>query len=356
MSVVARFEIRYSRYLTPEGKVEQPLPAFARDRSELVRLHRAMHLTRAFDRQAVALQRTGRLGTFASSLGEEAVGVGLGAAMVEDDVFVPMYRCQGTQFLRGVTMRELLLYWGGDERGMDFAGPRQDFPICVPVGSHAVHAVGVAYAIKLRKERRAVACVCGDGATSKGDFYEALNAAGVWGLPLLFVVDNNQWAISVPRSAQSHAETLAQKAVAGGIVGEQVDGNDVVAVRAAAGRLLQRAREHGEPAVLEALTYRLGDHTTADDASRYRPSEELERRRGEDPITRLRAHLAAEHGWSETDEEALRAECESQVEQAAKAYLETPPQPPTSMFDYLYAELPEAYREQRAALEARSDG
>ena len=192
-------------------------------------------------------------------------------------MLVPYAREQGAQLLRGVTLTELFLYWGGDERGSDFGRPREDFPICVPVASHAPHAVGVALAFQLRNERRVAVCVSGDGGTSKGDFYEALNVAGAWRLPAVFVVTNNQWAISLPRSAQSAATTLAQKAIAAGFAGEQVDGNDVIAMRDAVHRALSHARDGAGPHLIEAITYRLSDHTTADNASRYRDDESVGR-------------------------------------------------------------------------------
>ena len=178
--ITARFEVRYTRYLDPAGKLVQVMPADAQDPALLVALYRALVRTRSFDAKAVSLQRTGRLGTYASSIGQEAVSVGAASAMRADDVLLPSFREHGAQLWRGVTPLELFLYWGGDERGSDFAGPGQDFPICVPVGSHAPHAVGVALAFKLRREHRAVACVFGDGATSKGDVAEAMNIAGVW--------------------------------------------------------------------------------------------------------------------------------------------------------------------------------
>ena len=257
MEIVAGFEICYSRFLDPDGRAVRELPGFANDPEELIALYRAMVLTRAFDAKAIALQRTGRLGTYGSSLGQEAVAVGVGAAMAPEDVLVPAFREQGAQILRGVTLVELLLYWGGDERGSDFAGPRQDFPVCVPVGAHAPHAAGVALAMQLRGEARAAVCVFGDGATSKGDVYEAMNFAGLRKLPLIFVVNNNGWAISVPRARQSAAETLAQKSIAAGFAGEQVDGNDVIAVREAVERALAQARSGGGPSLIEAITYRL---------------------------------------------------------------------------------------------------
>jgi pyruvate dehydrogenase E1 component alpha subunit len=169
-------------------------------------------------------------------------------------------------------------------------------------------------------------------------------------LPLVFVVNNNQWAISVPRARQSAAQTLAQKAVAAGFPGEQVDGNDVIAVRCAVERALARARRGDGPALIEALTYRLSDHTTADDASRYRDDAEVSARWKEEPVARLRDYLAANGHWSKQDEEALLAECGEKVEAAVEEYLATPPLPPSAMFDHLYAVLPPALADQRDAL------
>lgn len=350
MTLVVRFEVHRHGCIAADGAAVGELPAFARERATLVGLYRWMLLTRAFDAKAVALQRSGRLGTYASSLGQEAVGVGLAHAMEAGDVLLPSFREHGAQLVRGVTMTELFLYWGGDERGSDFAGPRHDFPVSIPVGSHAPHAAGVALALKLRRQPGAALAVFGDGATSKGEVYEAMNAAGVWTLPLVFVVCNNGWAISVPRRAQTAAQTLAQKAVAAGFEGLQVDGNDVVAVADAVGAALRKARGGGGPTLVEALTYRLADHTTVDDASRYRADAEVAPHWKDDPVARLRIHLSAAHGWSRDEEEALLAGCAAAVERAAAAYLALPPQPPASIFDFLYAELPPALAAQRARL------
>ena len=348
-TAVARFEIRYSRFLDPKGTVVRPLPDFALDRSELVALYRGMVLARRFDTKAVALQRTGRLGTFASALGQEAVPVGIASAMLAEDLLLPSFREHGAQLWRGVSPVELLLYWGGDERGSDFAEAREDFPVCVPVGTHAPHAVGVALAFKLRREKRVAVCVLGDGATSKGDVAEALNVAGVWHLPVVFVISNNRWAISVPLAQQTAAETLAQKAIAAGIEGEQVDGNDVIAVREAMSRVLTKARAGGGPHLIEALTYRLGDHTTADDASRYRSGSEVSARWAEEPIARLRNHLVAQGMWGKADEERLLAEITLTIERAAETYLATMPQATEAMFDFMYHNLPKDLAEQRDA-------
>ena len=349
MTTVASFQIELVRYLGPDGEAVQPLPEFARDPEALVALYRSMVLTRTFDTKAVALQRTGKLGTFASSLGQEAVGVGLASAMRAEDVLLPSYRDHGAQLVRGVTMTESLLYWSGDERGSDFSAARRDFPNCVPVATQVCHAAGVACAMKLRHESRAAVCILGDGGTSKGDFYEGMNIGGAWRLPVVIVVNNNQWAISVPRRSQTAAATLAQKAIAAGIEGLQVDGNDVTAVREATSKALERARSGGGPTLIEALTYRLGDHTTADDATRYRDAEDVSRQWRFEPLARLRKHLLGAGAWGEEREQRLMRECTEQVNEAVEAYLAVPPPPPEAMFDRLYAVLPAALRQQREA-------
>ena len=356
MAIVCRFEIEHLQYLDPDGHVVQPLPAFAHDTKLLTSLYRHMVLARVFDQKMLALQRTGQLGTFASGIGKEAVDVGVASVMRAEDTLLPTYRETAAQMVRGVSMLEVLLYWGGDERGSDYALPRGDFPICITIAAHCCHALGVAYAFKLRREPRVAVCMIGDGATSKGEFYEGLNGAGAWGLPLVFVVTNNQWAISVPRKHQSVALTLAQKAIAAGIPGIQVDGNDIVAVRQAAAEAIERARNGGGPSLIEAVSYRLADHTTADDASRYRSADELAEAWQREPIGRLRNYLVQTGAWSRSDEEALQKTCNDQVQEAAQAYLDYPPPPVTQMFDHLYAALPAAYAAQReAALREEQD-
>jgi len=355
LPVIARFEVRRRSYLAPDGTVLRPLPSFASDSGVLISLYRGMVLTRAFDLKAVSLQRTGRLGTYAVSLGQEGVSVGIASAMREEDVVLPSYRDNGTLLWRGTKMEEILLFWGGDERGSLSSGPAHDFPYCIPVASQAPHAAGVAYAFKLRKEPRVAVCLFGDGATSKGDVWEAMNFAGVHKLPVVFVANNNQWAISVPLQLQTASQTLAQKAIAAGFSGEQVDGNDVIAVRAAAEDAIAQARAGGGPRLIEAVTYRLSDHTTADDAARYRPPEEVQARWKEEPIARLRAYLVSQKAWGKSQEEELAADCQKQIETAIERYLATAPRAPQTMFDHLYAELPRAYASQRAELSGGSD-
>ncbi len=348
MSIVARFEIDYTRFLDPQGNPTQALPEWAQDPALLLRWYRAMLQTRLFDTKAIALQRTGKLGTFASALGQEAIGVGVASAMRAEDVLLPSYRDHAAQFVRGVTMLESLLYWSGDERGSDFAVPRHDFAIAVPIATQVCHAAGVAYAFKLRRQPRVAVCILGDGATSKGDFYEGMNLGGVWQAPLVLIVNNNQWAISVPRSTQSAAQTLAQKALAAGIEGHQVDGNDIIAVHQAARQAIDKARAGAGPTLIEALSYRLGDHTTADDATRYRDAETVQRYWAEEPVQRLRNYLVRLGLWSKEQEEQLIADCNQAINQAVEAYLAAPMPGVAAMFDYQYARLPEMLQAQRA--------
>ena len=350
MTSVTSFQVNYIQYLDELANTHDSTPDLARDSESLQAMYRAMVLTRTFDKKAISLQRTGKLGTYPSSLGQEAISVAIGSAMKPEDVLLPYYREYGAQFLRGVKMEEILLYWGGDERGMDYQGPAKDFPICVPIATHAPHAVGVAYAMKLRNEKRVAVFVCGDGATSKGDFYEAINAAGLWKLPVVFVVNNNQWAISVRREIQTGCETIAQKAAAAGFAGEQVDGNDIIAVRDRFQQAIDKARAGEGPTLIEAITYRLCDHTTADDATRYRSEEEVNLHWQREPVARLKKYMTMQGFWDEKKEQALERECAQSVEAAVDIYLNTPPQSVECIFDYMYETTPHDLAQQRQTL------
>jgi len=333
--------------------VREDLPASASDPRDLVAALKQMLRVRTFDSKAVALQRTGKLGTYASCLGHEAAHIGIGLSMQYDDVFAPSYREYGAQFMRGVKPRDVLMYWGGDERGNDFSGPPHDYPWCVPIATQCLHAAGAALAFKLRGEPRvAVACV-GDGGSSKTDTYAAINSAGAYTLPFVLCIINNQWAISVPRKAQTGARTLAQKGLAGGLECLQVDGNDYIAVRAAMDQAIKRARHGHGGSVIEMVTYRLSDHTTADDARRYRDDAEVKAAWERDPITRLRAYLVALGHWSEAEEAEWKRQCGEEIDVEVNAYLETPVQPVESMFDSLYATLPTELALQREDAIAR---
>jgi pyruvate dehydrogenase E1 component alpha subunit len=218
----------------------------------------------------------------------------------------------------------------------------------VPIATQCLHAAGAAMAFHIRKEARVAVSVVGDGGSSKTDFYGAINMAGAWKLPYVAVIVNNQWAISVPRKMQTGAETLAQKGIAAGLACIQVDGNDIIAMRAVMDEAIARARAGGGATVVEAVTYRLSDHTTADDARRYRNEEEVKAAWLREPLLRLRNHLTAIGAWDEAAEAAWKAECGAKVDIEINAYLESKPQPLEAMFDYLYAELPHDVAAQRA--------
>jgi len=350
VSTCASFQIEHLQFLDAEGKLCAGVtaPALAKDHAQLLALYKQMLFVRVFDAKSVALQRTGKLGTYASSLGHEAVHVGVGSALRPEDCFAPSYREYGAQFCRGVRPREVLMYWGGDERGNDYSGPRHDFAWCVPIATQCLHAAGAALAYKLRGEPRVAVCCVGDGGSSKADFYGAINVTGAMQLPLVAVIINNQWAISVPRKSQTGAKTLAQKGIAAGLETVQVDGNDLLAVRSAMDTAIARARGGGGGTVIEAVTYRLADHTTADDARRYRDDAEVKAAWAREPMKRMRAYLIAAKIWDDAKEEAWKTECAARVDVEVNAYLESKPQPVTAMFDYTYAELPMDLAQQRA--------
>lgn len=350
MKIVAQFEIPWYQYLNEQSELASDAPDFAKNPEHLVRLYREMVMSRTFDTKAIALQRTGKMGTYPSTRGQEAVFVGIGDAMPKDDIFIPYYRDVATLVQRGVNPVDILMYWGGDERGNLFADPNNNFPFTVPIGTQILHAAGVATALKIRNQKRAVLTVCGDGGTSEGDFYEAMNVAGIWKLPVVFVVSNNQWAISVPRSEQTAAKTIAQKAIAAGFGGEQVDGNDVIAVRCRIAEAMKKAREQHEPTLVEIVCYRQSDHTTADDASRYEPANSREDEWKKEPIIRLQKYLETIQAWSPEQEEALLADCTLKIEKIVQEYLAIPPAEPVSIFDHLYETLPDAYADQREML------
>lgn len=346
---IAEFKVQYLQFLNAASEATQAFPDFANDKT-LLELYRLMTLVRTLDNKAFNLQRTGKMGTYPSAQGQEAVGIGMGHAMQKEDVFCPYYRDQAVMMQRGIKLSEILAYWGGDERGSHYENNAEDFPVCVPIGTQLLHAAGVAYAIKLRQQKRAVVTACGEGGTSQGDFYEAINVAGAWNLPLVFVVNNNQWAISVPTELQTRCETFAQKAIAAGFEGIQVDGNDVIAMRQAMDNALNKARKGDGPTLIEAVTYRLCDHTTADDASRYIPDADRKAAWKKEPIARLGHYLEAKGLWSREQEATLQQNCKQEVEAATQEYLSLTPQAITDIFDYLYAELPDALIDQRDAL------
>ncbi|NVK37257.1 MAG: pyruvate dehydrogenase (acetyl-transferring) E1 component subunit alpha [Gammaproteobacteria bacterium] len=343
-SPLMEFSLQKIQFLDEDGNWVSERPEFATD-EWLVQAYQHMVLNRVFDQKAIALQRTGQMGTYPSSLGQEAFGIAIGMGLQKDDVFVPYYRDHGAHLLRGHKLSDLLLYWGGDERGSAH-GPKQDFPICVPIATQITHAAGAAAALKIQNKNQLAVVTIGDGGTSKGDFFESLNVAGAWQLPLVVLVNNNQYAISVPRDIQCGAPTLAQKAIGAGIYGVQVDGNDVLAVYQAMLEARQRADEHKGATLIEAITYRLGDHTTADDASRYRSNDEVKQAWQKEPIKRLQNALFNLGLWDGEKEKQWQNQCAQHVDEVVAEYLTLEKDTAESMFDHLYQDWPEVMNEQ----------
>src|SRR5881296_2684913 len=343
-----RFTVDYLSVLDAEGNLDSTLdpglPA-----AELKRLYRAMLLARRLDERMVRLQRQGRIGTFAPIKGQEASQLASVAVLRPSDWMVPSFRETAAMIWRGWPIEKLLLFFSGHLEGGQPAPDQRDLPITIPVSTQLPHAVGLAYAAQYRDDDVVVMAYFGDGATSEGDFHEALNFAGVWHVPVVFVCQNNQWAISVPLKKQTHSKTIAQKALAYGLPGIQVDGNDVLAVYAAAREAVDRARAGEGPTLIECVTYRLGFHTTADDPSKYRSEEEVTMWEKKDPLTRFRAYLE-KRNLLESD---IESRVDEEIAAAVQRFEATPPADPLTMFDHVYAELPEDLKAQREAMAAR---
>ena len=338
--------------LREDGTVDEALmpPLSAAD---IKRLYAHMVLTRQFDERMFNLQRQGRLGTFARVAGQEGAHVGAAFALRPDDWLVPAFRETGALLLRGLSMVQLLQVWSGDERGNAFPRELRTLPIAIPVGTHMLHAVGIGWAMKTAGEDSAVLTVFGEGATSEGDFSEAMNMAGVFQVPVVFFCQNNQYAISVPFTKQTASPTVAQKALAYGMFGVQVDGNDVFAVYRVTAEALERARTAHEPTLIEAHTYRVMDHTTSDDARRYREENEVEEWRSRDPIERLARYMRAQGLLDDGAAAEALAEADQKVAEAVAAFEAIPPPGPEEIFAHVYADLTPPLAEQQAELRAR---
>ena len=315
------FKVERLEVIDEHGEVDAALdPELPRER--LIELYRAMRLTREADERMLKLQRQGRLGTFPPSYGNEALTVGAAAAMKPGDWFAGAYRELGARLLLGEPLTNALLYYNGYEEGnlQPEEGNRRILPISVIVGSQGLHAVGAVYAMKLKGEQVAAVSFVGDGGTSQGDFHEALNFASTWQLPVVFVVQNNQWAISVPRSKQMRSRSIAQRALAYDMPGLQVDGNDVLAMYSATREALERAYRGEGPSLIEAVTYRLSMHTTADDPTKYRADEEVAPWEAKEPLGRFRAYLERKGYWDQAQQDELEASIKQEVRAAVERF------------------------------------
>ena len=331
-------DVTRRQVLAPDGKVVGTMPALGPE--QLRDMYRTMVIARTFDQRALNLQRQGRIGTFAPAAGQEAAQVGAVFAMRQDEWLFPTYRSHPAMLAHGVPLERLFLYPMAHALGGVPPEGVNVYSVAISIAAHLPHAAGVAWASRIKREGKGFVVLFGDGATSEGDFHEAMNFAGVFKAPLVFFCENNGWAISVPREQQTAAETIAQKAVAYGFPGEVVDGNDVLAVYQATSEALERARSGAGPALIEAQTYRLGPHTTADDPTRYRDKSTLTEMERLDPILRLRLLLEARDEWSEKDETALREEAQQAVRDAYERALAEPPIGLAELTRYVYAEVP----------------
>ncbi|MFC6989882.1 pyruvate dehydrogenase (acetyl-transferring) E1 component subunit alpha [Haloplanus sp. GCM10025708] len=357
MSVLDRGPREQIQVLDEAGELVGDPPSLSDD--ELVAIYREMKLARHFDARAVSLQRQGRMGTYPPMSGQEAAQVGSAFALDEADWLFPSYREHAATHVHGVPLERTLLYWMGHESGNRMPDEANVFTIAVPIATQIPHATGAAWAATLRGDRHAFLCYFGDGATSEGDFHEGLNFAGVFDTPTVFFCNNNQWAISVPRERQTASETIAQKAEAYGFDGVQVDGMDPLAVYRVTREAVAKARDpdadESRPTLVEAVQYRFGAHTTADDPSVYRSQEEVEEWRGKDPIPRLETYLRETGRLDDERVDAIQASIEEEVSAAVDTAEGERRPHPEEMFSQVFADLPDRLREQLEDLERLRD-
>lgn len=344
---IAQFSVSYLQILDEKGNVDAKLePKISQ--KDLLALYRWMVLGRETDQRLINLQRQGRIGTVGPSTGQEAAHVVPAFLMKDNDWFVGAFREAGARLVRGESITQALLFYNGFEEGNKKPEKYRTLPVSIIVGSQMLHAVGIGYAMKYRGEKdTAVLTFFGDGATSEGDFHEAMNFAGVWQVPVVFICQNNQWAISMPRRKQTKSETIAQKAIAYGIPGIQVDGNDPLAMYKATKEALERARSGGGPTLIEAVTYRLMMHTTADDPKKYRTEKEVENWTKKDPLPRFKKYLENKGIWDNAKEKKLAAEIKEEIDAAVKEFESIKELPPDAAFDYVFGTESDEIEEQR---------
>ncbi len=341
------YRTEYLSILDEKGNVDAELEPSLSDEL-LLKLHRAMLSGRRFDERMLNLQRQGRIGTFPPIKGQEASQLGAVATLEKEDWMTVAFRETLAEIWRGKPMESFILYYGGFDEGSLVQEGRNDFPISIAVGSQMLHAVGIGMAMKYRKHPQVAMTFFGDGATSEGDFHEALNFAGVFQAPVIFICQNNQWAISIPRAKQTNALTLAQKALAHGMPGIQVDGNDILAVYTAAKEAVDRARSGGGPTLIECYTYRLSLHTTADDPTKYRNEEEVKKWEAKDPISRFQVYLSNKSLLTDEGIAALEEEIATEIQTVvdlAEKQMKNPD--PVEMFDHIFAEMPPSLKLQK---------
>jgi pyruvate dehydrogenase E1 component alpha subunit len=346
-------KVDYLQILDELGNVDKLLEP--KNKPDLLKhMFEWMLLTRMFDDKCIKLQRQGRLGTYGPMLGMEAIGVGAGLALQKEDWALPTYRELSVYLIKGVPMQNIMMYWKGIDDGLKFPEGTNVFPFSITIGSHIPQAAGMAFALKKAGKKQAIVTFIGDGGTSQGDFHEGLNFASVWKAPLVQIIANNQWAISLPRSKQTMSETLAQKAIAYGIPCIQVDGNDILAVHKAVSEALDAARNGKGPQLIEAISYRMTMHTTADDPTKYQDPKEVALWKSRDPIDRFRKYLQKKKLWTKKYEEKTIAWITQEIEEAVKK-MEAYKTDPKEMFKYTWSQMTKDQSEQMIEMERSMD-
>lgn len=336
--ILKEFKVEHLQILDENGNCDEALmPKLSNE--DITKIYEMLVLVRVFDQKAFNMQRQGRIGTYLQVKGQEASQVGSAFALQDTDFIFPMYRSSGLLIARKHPIVQILQYWGGDERGMKSPPHLNNFPISIAVGTHIPHAVGAAWAAKLRGLRQVSAVYFGDGATSKADFHEGMNFAGVYQAPVVFICENNQFAISLPRAKQTKAETIAQKAAAYGFEGIQVDGNDVFAVYKSTKEAAEKARAGKGPTLIECLTYRVPDHSTSDDALRYRTKEEVELWAKKDPVERFEKYMRKKGLLEDSYKEKVLRQAQETVEKAVAEFEKVPPPDPKDIFKHVFAQM-----------------
>lgn len=344
-------KVEYLSILDGSGKLDEKLePKINADQA--IYLYRLMLTARRLDERSINMQRQGRIGTYGPCRGQEAAHCAASICMEKEDWIVHAFREPGSFFHRGWPLERILQFWGGYEEGCCPPDGGRDLPIAVPIASQCPHAMGLAWAMKIKGDKHAVLCYCGDGGTSEGDFHESMNFAGVYNLPVVFFIQNNQWAISIPRHMQTASETIAQKALAYGFDGLQVDGNDALSVYAATMEAVTKAKKGGGPTLIEAVTYRLGVHTTADDPTKYRSDEEVKKWEKLDPIPRFQKYLLDKKVLTKKLVDEIEADVIKEVAGAVERYEAARDVDPLDCFDYMYKNMPPSLKKQRAEFAA----
>lgn len=342
---------RLFQVMDDDGKLLDPALKPNIPEQQIITAYKAMQFARTADLMAVSYQRQGRMFTYPPNLGQEAISAAAGQIMRQQDWLVPTFREMGAYLAKGAKLSDLFLFWGGYEDGSLFSGAPNFIPSAVPIASQLPHAVGIGYAVTYKKEDSVVFAFVGDGGTSAGDFHEALNFAAVWRTPVIFIIQNNQYAISVPVKKQTASLNLAVKATAYGMPGIKADGNDYFAMYAVIAEAFEHARQGNGPVLIEAVTFRRGAHTTSDDPTLYRTEEEEKQWEAKDPIKRLRQYLIAHELWQEADDEPLLEQFKKEVEKEFAVYESHPAYRLEDVFRFVYKDMPLDLKRQQVEYE-----